>query len=114
MQLACRVGVELGTQGFEQRLRGPERFHRPLLVAPTPIGLTDEQADPNDLDAGSRGSTTPLANGMSANSLPVGQPLSQKLLADIQAAVTNVYRAAGYPFVSVTFPPLSLRSCTVP
>lgn len=35
----------------------------------------------------------------------LGQPLSRKRIADIQAAIAKVYRSAGYPFVSVTLPP---------
>ncbi len=35
----------------------------------------------------------------------LGQPLSRKRISDIQAAIAKVYRAAGYPFVSVTLPP---------
>lgn len=35
----------------------------------------------------------------------LGQPVSRKLIADIQAAVARVYRAEGYPFMSVTVPP---------
>jgi hemolysin activation/secretion protein len=35
----------------------------------------------------------------------LGQPVSRKLIADIQVAVARVYRGAGYPFMSVTVPP---------
>lgn len=35
----------------------------------------------------------------------IGRPLSLSLMADAQAKIANVYRAAGYPFVSVTIPP---------
>lgn len=35
----------------------------------------------------------------------LGQPLSRKRISDIQAAIAAVYRAAGYPFVSITLPP---------
>lgn len=35
----------------------------------------------------------------------LGQPLSRKRISDIQAAIASAYRAAGYPFVSVTLPP---------
>jgi hemolysin activation/secretion protein len=35
----------------------------------------------------------------------LGQPLSRKRLSDIQASIARVYRAAGYPFVSVVVPP---------
>ena len=35
----------------------------------------------------------------------LGQPLSRKRIGDIQAAIAKVYRAAGYPFVSVSLPP---------
>lgn len=35
----------------------------------------------------------------------LGQPLSRKRMSDIQAAIATVYRAQGYPFVSVTLPP---------
>ena len=35
----------------------------------------------------------------------LGQPLSRKRIGDIQAAIAKVYRAAGYPFVSVLLPP---------
>lgn len=35
----------------------------------------------------------------------LGQPLSRKRISDIQAAIAKVYRAAGFPFVSVTVPP---------
>lgn len=35
----------------------------------------------------------------------LGQPVSRRLIADIQAAVARVYRGEGYPFMSVTVPP---------
>lgn len=35
----------------------------------------------------------------------LGQSLSRKRIGDIQAAIAGVYRAAGYPFVSVVVPP---------
>ncbi|MGU3494573.1 ShlB/FhaC/HecB family hemolysin secretion/activation protein [Xanthobacteraceae bacterium A53D] len=35
----------------------------------------------------------------------LGQPLSMKLIGDVQAAIAQVYREAGYPFVSITLPP---------
>jgi hemolysin activation/secretion protein len=35
----------------------------------------------------------------------LGQPLSRKLIAEIQNAITTVYREAGHSFVSVTIPP---------
>jgi len=35
----------------------------------------------------------------------LGQPLSQKLIGDVQKAVARVYRGAGRPFVSITAPP---------
>jgi len=35
----------------------------------------------------------------------LGQPLSRKRIGDIQAAIAKVYRAAGYPFVSIVLPP---------
>jgi hemolysin activation/secretion protein len=35
----------------------------------------------------------------------VGQPISRKLISDVQATIARVYREAGYPFVSVTLPP---------
>ena len=38
----------------------------------------------------------------------VGQPLSRKLIRDVQIAATRVYRRAGYPFVSVVAPPQEL------
>lgn len=40
----------------------------------------------------------------------VGQPLSRKLIGEIQAAIAKVYREAGYPFVSVTLPPQEVTS----
>jgi len=35
----------------------------------------------------------------------IGQPLSQKLIGDVQLAIARVYRGAWRPFVSVTVPP---------
>lgn len=35
----------------------------------------------------------------------LGRPLSRKLISDMQAAIARYYRAAGYPFVSITVPP---------
>ncbi|HTM77112.1 MAG TPA: POTRA domain-containing protein, partial [Devosia sp.] len=35
----------------------------------------------------------------------IGQPLSAALIAEAQAAVAAVWRASGYPFMSVTVPP---------
>jgi hemolysin activation/secretion protein len=35
----------------------------------------------------------------------IGQPISRKLISDVQATIARVYRQAGYPFVSVTLPP---------
>ncbi|SMC54062.1 ShlB/FhaC/HecB family hemolysin secretion/activation protein [Rhizobium sp. RU36D] len=35
----------------------------------------------------------------------IGKPLSLSLIADAQAKIANVYRVAGFPFVSVTIPP---------
>lgn len=40
----------------------------------------------------------------------LGQRLSRKLIADIQAGVAEVYRGAGRPFVSVTVPPQEVTS----
>lgn len=45
-------------------------------------------------------------SGLEASLAPLlGQPLSLKRIGDIQAAIAKVYRAAGYPFVSVLLPP---------
>lgn len=35
----------------------------------------------------------------------IGRPISRKLIAEVQAAITGVYREAGRAFVSVTIPP---------
>lgn len=35
----------------------------------------------------------------------IGQPMSRKLVSDVQSAIARVYRQAGFPFVSVTIPP---------
>lgn len=35
----------------------------------------------------------------------IGQPISRKLISDVQASIARVYRETGYPFVSVTIPP---------
>ncbi|WP_022724356.1 ShlB/FhaC/HecB family hemolysin secretion/activation protein, partial [Rhodopseudomonas sp. B29] len=40
----------------------------------------------------------------------LGQPLSRKRVSDIQAAIAEVYRETGYPFVSVTLPPQEVTS----
>ncbi len=40
----------------------------------------------------------------------LGQPLSLALARDIQAAIARRYRAAGFPFVSVTLPPQEITS----
>lgn len=40
----------------------------------------------------------------------VGQPLTRKLIADIQVAIAAVYRDAGRPFVSVTIPQQEVTS----
>jgi hemolysin activation/secretion protein len=40
----------------------------------------------------------------------LGQPLSRKLIAEIQAAVMTVYREGGRPFVSVSLPPQELTA----
>jgi len=41
------------------------------------------------------------------------QPLSPKLIADIQTSVAQTYRDAGYPFVSVTVPPQEITGGVV-
>lgn len=40
----------------------------------------------------------------------VGQPLTLALIAEIQRTVTQVWRNAGYPFVSVTIPPQEITT----
>ncbi|MGJ4932512.1 ShlB/FhaC/HecB family hemolysin secretion/activation protein [Bradyrhizobium sp. HKCCYLS2038] len=35
----------------------------------------------------------------------IGQPLTRKLMSEIQAAIAAAYREAGHPFVSITVPP---------
>jgi hemolysin activation/secretion protein len=40
----------------------------------------------------------------------VGQPLTRKLISDIQASIAEIYRDAGRPFVSVTIPPQEVTS----
>jgi hemolysin activation/secretion protein len=40
----------------------------------------------------------------------IGQPLSLGLISKIQAAVTDAWRDAGYPFVSVTIPPQEITT----
>ena len=40
----------------------------------------------------------------------IGQPLSMALIADAQAAVAEVYRDVGYPFVSVSVPPQEISA----
>lgn len=35
----------------------------------------------------------------------LGRPISRRLISDIQASISEIYRAAGRPFVSVTLPP---------
>jgi len=43
----------------------------------------------------------------------IGRPLSRRLLTQIRAAITGVYRRAGYPFVSVAIPPQEIKSGTI-
>lgn len=40
----------------------------------------------------------------------IGQALTRKRIAEIQAAIATIYRASGYPFVSVTLPPQEVTS----
>ncbi|MGU3492568.1 ShlB/FhaC/HecB family hemolysin secretion/activation protein [Xanthobacteraceae bacterium A53D] len=40
----------------------------------------------------------------------IGQPLSRRTMAEIQAAIAKAYREEGYPFVSVTLPPQEVTS----
>lgn len=43
----------------------------------------------------------------------IGQPLSAKLISDMQASVAKAYREAGYPFVAITVPPQEVTSGVV-
>lgn len=43
----------------------------------------------------------------------LGQPLSQALIARAQTAIAGVWRAKGYPFMSVTIPPQEVTSGTL-
>ncbi|KPL68496.1 hypothetical protein SZ64_10500 [Erythrobacter sp. SG61-1L] len=43
----------------------------------------------------------------------IGQPLSAKLIGDMQAAIARVYREAGYPFVAITLPVQEVTSGVV-
>ncbi|MGC1303691.1 MAG: ShlB/FhaC/HecB family hemolysin secretion/activation protein [Caulobacteraceae bacterium] len=40
----------------------------------------------------------------------VGQPMSKKLIAEIEATIARYYRRRGYPFVSISTPPQSIRA----
>ncbi len=53
------------------------------------------------------GNIGPMPHEAVANAITpfIGQPISRKLISDVQATIARVYREAGYPFVSVTLPP---------
>ncbi len=53
------------------------------------------------------GDIGPISHGAVQGAIQpfVGKPISRKLISDVEAAVARVYRAAGYPFVSITIPP---------
>jgi hemolysin activation/secretion protein len=40
----------------------------------------------------------------------IGQPISQAMISEIEAAIVRAYRAAGYPFVAVATPPQEITS----
>lgn len=61
-------------------------------AAPLPVGTT---TDASDLRAGVAAALAPF----------VGEALSPRVVASLQAAVAGVYRVRGLPFVSVTVPP---------
>ncbi|CAL8981507.1 hypothetical protein RHODGE_RHODGE_02936 [Rhodoplanes serenus] len=71
------------------------------------LGAKDQpaaQARSSGIDDSRVASTDPAA--LRGRLAPfVGRPLSRKLIADIQAAITGAYKDAGRPFVSVTIPP---------
>ena len=70
------------------------------------IGLDDaaEGEAATDVDVGAI--HPPGADGLQASLRPfIGQPISRKLLSDVEAAVTRHLRRAGLPFVAVSLPP---------
>ena len=77
------------------------------LYAPSEVLLADGAPLPVGVVVGDLGPAARL-NFRQVLGVYVGQPLSRKLIRDIQIAAIHVYRRAGYPFVSVVAPPQEL------
>lgn len=108
--------VETGGGGL--RLEVPqvgEPDDAPFGVAVTGIRLIGLNAPVQTTPVGG-GVDVAGAEGVAAEALNdalipfVGQPLSRRLLADIQAAVAKTFRQGGRPFVSITAPPQDIST----
>lgn len=101
----------------------------PASGDPTPLGVLlrsihligrDEAVSPGSgkeaVDIGrigiarTEGATVPADRLRATLSGFVGQPLSMALIADLQAAIADVYRDSGRPFVSISVPPQEITA----
>jgi len=75
------------------------------------IGTADDTGSPAGAGVTVAGvENAPVEALRGALSRFIGRPLSLALISEIQAAVTDVWRDAGYPFVSVTIPPQEITT----
>lgn len=122
--LALSLAGRAGAQVVERNLPPAPQSTAPALPAPVvaAVGTDDRPIGPPVRAIALLGARDPVlaqaSDGVSAAPglrLPpaparmilaryLGRPLSRKLIADAEAAVTRFYRAAGYPFVSISTP----------
>jgi hemolysin activation/secretion protein len=125
--LLCGVKPVMA-QSIERNLPPPPAASAPAITAPE-AAPTDQDRTP--IGPALRavallGATTPLktavADGIDLSGAPrlagdrnvfsrfLGQPISRKLIAEVQSQVVRQYRAKGFPFVSVSTPEQEISS----
>jgi hemolysin activation/secretion protein len=129
LALACLTGPTLAeAQAIERNLPPAPKPEAPAVLAPnaTPSSQDDNPIGPNitglmilgpedvarvDPVTGLNTALVARLNTQAARTMLqpfIGQPLSRKRIAEIEATIARFYRHAGFPFVSLSTPPQSI------
>jgi hemolysin activation/secretion protein len=100
--VVSRGGLQLGNDNF-----AGSNDATPLGVNLVGVHVLGPKEKPRGLPGIVIGNIGPMPHEQVATAIApfIGQPISRKLISDVQASIARVYREAGYPFVSVTLPP---------
>lgn len=113
-----RGGIVIGTEQAGStdtrplgvNLRSVRLIGRDEQAAKRPSGPSAVTIGAIGVGNNATGAGVPEADLRAALAPFIGKPLSMALIAQAQAKIAGVYKAAGYPFVSVTIPPQEVTS----